>query len=74
MIKQMTFVTVLLPCVALTGCLTTTGVATVTERVLCEAWRDSLPNRSMDDTLETRREISYAYDVQAVACPQYPKF
>ena len=68
------FVTAWLPCLALTACLTTTGAATVTEKALCVAWRDSLPSRSINDTADTRKEISYAYDVQAAACPKWPRY
>jgi hypothetical protein len=49
-------------------------VATATERELCIAWRDSLPSRSRADTNQTQAEIGVAYDVQAAACPGFPRF
>lgn len=49
-------------------------VAIETERELCIQWRDSLPTRSRSDTERTQQEIGYAYDVQALACPEWARF
>lgn len=56
-----------------TGCATKppTGAATATEAAICDAWRDSLPTRSRDDTARTRAEIGRAYDVFLAACEGY---
>lgn len=51
-----------------------THEATATEAALCRSWRDSLPSRSKRDTPETQAEIGKAYDVQAAACPDFPRF
>lgn len=65
----------------LAGCMPTpspqpppTPGATATEAALCRAWRDSLPGRSRQDTPQTQGEIGHAYDVQAAACPDFPRF
>ena len=59
--------------VAVAACNPMTG-GSETERALCEAWRDSLPTRSREDTDQTQNEIGLAYDVQAAACPRYARF
>ena len=56
------------------GCSRTTGVATATEAEICRAWRDSLPSRSVQDSVQTRAEIGTAYDVQAAACPEFARY
>lgn len=53
---------------------TTNGATAATEAEICRAWRDSLPTRSSRDTEQTRAEIGTAYDVQAAACPAFPRF
>jgi len=57
----------------LAACGMISGV-TETEKALCVAWRDSLPTRSSRDTQQTQDEIGVAYDVQAAACPDHPRF
>ena len=52
----------------------TIPVAIETEREICIQWRDSLPTRSRSDTERTQQEIGYAYDVQAMVCPQWARF
>ena len=56
------------------ACTPTTGAGIVTEAEICRAWRDSLPSRSSRDTEQTRAEIGVSYDVQAAACPDFPRF
>lgn len=60
--------------VMVAGCTPTTGVATATEAEICRAWRDSLPSRSVQDSVQTQTEIGRAYDVQAAACPEFARF
>lgn len=50
------------------------ATATEVEREICIQWRDSLPTRSRQDTPQTQQEIGAAYDVQALACPQWARF
>lgn len=47
---------------------------TEVEREICIQWRDSMPSRSRQDTERTQQEIGYGYDVQAMACPLWPRF
>lgn len=60
------------------GCTPTSqtiaATATEVERELCIQWRDSMPGRSRQDTPRTQQEIGYGYDVQAMACPLWPRF
>lgn len=56
------------------GCTPTTGAGIATEAEICRAWRDSLPSRSVQDSVQTQTEIGLAYDVQAAACPEFAKF
>jgi hypothetical protein len=51
------------------GCMSSRTVATATEKTLCEIWGESLPTRSVDDTQQTRDEITVAYADFANACP-----
>lgn len=41
---------------------------TVTEKIRCEAWRESLPTRSHSDTAETQDQIGRAWAVWEAAC------
>jgi hypothetical protein len=65
---QIKFVLLLMLPAILAGCLPTTE-ASETERALCEAWAESLPTRSREDTEQTQEEIGRSYDAQAAACP-----
>lgn len=76
---RMPFVTALIVLGLVAGCIPspTIPVATVpteVEREICLQWRDSLPTRSRSDTERTQQEIGYAYDVQALACPEWARF
>jgi hypothetical protein len=51
-----------------------TPEVTETEASLCRAWRDSLPDRSRQDTQQTQAEIGHSYNVQAAACPAFARF
>ena len=55
----------------LSGCASTLSEATATEAALCEAWGESLPTRSRQDTAQTRAEITQAYTAFAAACPAF---
>lgn len=74
--RPMQFGTVLIMLGLVAGCTQsqTMPEAIETERELCIQWRDSLPTRSRIDTDRTQQEIGYAYDVQAVACPNWARF
>lgn len=72
------FVTALTALVLVAGCTPSQQIgadtATEVEREICIQWRDSLPTRSRSDTERTQAEIGVAYDVQALACPQWARF
>jgi hypothetical protein len=74
---RMKSVIALMPLVLVAGCVQPSPKmpeATEIERELCIQWRDSLPSRSRQDTERTQQEIGYGYDVQAMACPLWPRF
>ena len=73
--KQIRSATALMLCgLILSACAHQIPVDTATERELCRQWRDSLPGRSRHDTNQTQAEIGRAYDIQAVACPNWKRF
>jgi uncharacterized protein YceK len=67
---RMIFVMLLLG-IGTSGCISSRTEATATEKALCESWGESLPTRSVDDTRQTRDEITVAYADFAAACPAW---
>ena len=68
--KSLTMCAMLL--MILSACETSTRTtATATEAALCQAWGQSLPTRSRQDTEQTQDEIATAYATFAAACPNH---
>jgi hypothetical protein len=53
----------------LTACGDTTTQGSETETAICDAWGQSLPTRSRDDTPTTIEQITRLYATFAAACP-----
>jgi hypothetical protein len=64
------FVTALALLAACSPKLTTPAV-TETEKAFCDAWQESLPTRSRNDTAQTQTEIGRSYDLFLAVCPTH---
>lgn len=46
--------------------------ATETEVAICESWRDSIFERSRQDTEYTQDKLGEMYEIYDAACPEFP--
>ncbi len=66
-----TFVTAIALALTISGCVNSTGEATATIEEACYQIGETLPTRSVNDTFQTRDEITKLYETYVLTCPDH---